>query len=219
MSRIEFYINTKTGLMLHKFSVKKNAMIDDKNDQLVSGLLSAINSFASDIGWSEGVSMIRSGSIEARYSQGKHVFGILIVDYYKPGIADSESALDAFAHDITQRFESVYEKELVAAKQTNKYDVTLFQDFGKHINEVIDANNNQIAEIYQQQILVQSIYNEVPQEIILPLMAKLKSGKEILNDLPDIIMKYPVMLKAIERTNMDHEVIWEIFKVPILKKG
>ena len=219
MPRIEFYINTKTGLMLHKFSVKNNAMVDNKNDQLVSGLLSAINSFASDIGWSEGVSMIRSGSIEARYSQGKHVFGILIVDYYKPGIADSESALDAFAHDITQRFESIYEKELDAAKQTNKYDVTVFQDFTKHINEVIDSNNSQIKEIYQQQILVQSLYNEVPQELILPLLSKLKSGEEILNDLPDLIMKYPVILKAISQTNMDYEPIWTIFKVPMLKKG
>ena len=219
MPRIEFYINTKTGLMLHKFSVKKNANIDDKNDQLVSGLLSAINSFASDIGWSDGVSMIRSGSIEARYSQGKHVFGILIVDYYKPGIADSESALDGFARDITERFEAIYHKELEEASVTNRYDVALFQDFGKHINEVIDANNNQIAEIYQQQILVQSIYADVPQEMVLPLMAKLKSGENILDYLPDIILKYPVMLQAIEKTNLDYEPVWTIFKVPMLKKS
>ena len=183
MPRIEFYINTKTGLMLHKFSVKKNANIDDKNDQLVSGLLSAINSFASDIGWSDGVSMIRSGSIEARYSQGKHVFGILIVDYYKPGIADSESALDGFARDITERFEAIYHKELEEASVTNRYDVTLFQD------------------------------------MVLPLMAKLKSGENILDYLPDIILKYPVMLQAIEKTNLDYEPVWTIFKVPMLKKG
>ncbi len=217
MPRIEFYINTKTGLMLHKFSLKKEAQSNDK-DQLVSGLLSAINSFATDLGWAEGVSMIRSGSIEARYSQGHHVFGILIVDYYKPGIADSESALDAFAKDITDRFESVYEKELEDAKQTNRYDVSLFSDFGTHINEVIDANNNQIAEIYQQQILVQSIYNNVPQELILPLMARLKTGENILDDLPDLILQYPIILQAIEKTNLDYEPVWEIFKVPMLKK-
>jgi hypothetical protein len=219
MPRIEFYINTKTGLMLHKFSVKKNASVDDKNDQLVSGLLSAINSFASDIGWSDGVSMIRSGSIEARYSQGSYVFGILIVDYYKPGIADSESALDGFARDITERFELVYKNELERAKLTNRYDITLFQDFDIHINEVIDANNNQIAEIYQQQLLVQSIYADVPQEEILPLMRRLKSGENILDELPDLILKYPVMLQAIEKTNIDYEPVWEIFKVPLLKKG
>jgi hypothetical protein len=218
LPRIEFYINTKTGLMLHKFSLKKESQSSDK-DQLVSGLLSAINSFATDLGWSEGVSMIRSGSIEARYSQGKHVFGILIVDYYKPGITDSESALDGFAQDITQRFETVYQKELEEGKQTNRYDITKFEDFDKHINEVIDANNNQIAEIYQQQILVQSIYADIPQEEILPLMHRLKSGENILDELPDLIMKYPVMLKAIEKTNLDYEPVWEIFKVPMLKKG
>lgn len=220
MPRIEFYINTKTGLMLNKWSrVKKTATVDDQNDQLISGLLSAINSFASDIGWSAGVSMIRSGSIEARYSQGNYVFGILIVDYYKPGIVDSESALDGFARDITERFEAVYKNELEEAKMTNRYDVSLFQDFHKHIDEVIDANNNQIAEIYQQQILVQSIYADVPQEMILPLLRRLKSGENILDELPDLILKYPVMLSAIEKTNIDYEPIWEIFRVPMLKKG
>ncbi len=204
--------------MLHKFSVKKNTTVNDKNDQLVSGLLSAINSFASDIGWSDGVSMIRSGSIEARYSQGNYVFGILIVDYYKPGIADSESALDGFARDITERFESVYQNELEEAQRTNRYDITLFEGFGKHIDEVIYANNNQIAEIYQQQILVQSIYSDVPQEMILPLLARLKSGENILDDLPDLILKFPVILQAIEKTNMDYEPVWEIFKVPMLRK-
>ncbi|MBN2155747.1 MAG: hypothetical protein JW776_06870 [Candidatus Lokiarchaeota archaeon] len=216
MPRIEFYIISKTGLMLHKFSVKKTQ--DDNKDQLVSGLLSAINSFAADIGWASGVSMIRSGSIEARYSQGEFVFGILIVDYYKPGIADSESALDAFASDITERFESVYKKELEEAKQSNRYNITLFQDFGKQIDEIILENNDQIAEIYQQQILIQSIYADVPQEIILPLLHRLKSGENILDELPDLILEYPIMLKAIEKTNMDYEPVWTIFKVPLLKK-
>jgi len=202
--------------MLHSFSVKKTH--DETKDLLVSGLLSAINSFATDIGWSSGVSMIRSGSIEARYSQGHYVFGILIVDYYKPGIADSESVLESFAKDITERFEQVYKDELEEVKNTNRYDVSLFQDFTNHITEIITANNDQIAEIYQQQILVQSIYADVPQEKILPLLARLKSGENILDELPDLIMKYPVMLKAIEKTNMDYEPVWEIFKVPMLKR-
>lgn len=218
MPRIEFYIITLSGLLLYKFSVKENQ--DNDKDQLLSGLLSAINSVASNIGWSDGVSMIRSGSIEARYSQGHHVLGILVLmDYYKPGIADSESALDAFAKEITNRFEIVYKNELEKAKQSKRYDTNLFQDITKHIDEIIKENNKQIAEIYQQQILVQLITANLPQELVLSLMRRLKNGESILDEIPDLILEYPVMSKAIEKINKVHEPVWEIFRVPVLKRG
>jgi hypothetical protein len=218
MPKIEFYIISQSGLLLYKYSVKENQ--DGDKDQLLSGLLSAINSVASNIGWSDGVSMIRSGSIEARYSQGHHVLGILILmDYYKSGIADSELALDGFAKQITERFEIVYKNELEEAKQSKRYDTNLFQDFTKHIDEIIKENNTHLAEIYQQQILVQLISANLPEELVLSLMRRLKIGESILDEISCLILEYPIMSKVVEKINKIHEPVWEIFRVPLLKRG
>ena len=63
-SRIEVYVISKgQGTLLHKYNLLDFGESD--KDQLVSGFLTALNSFAEEVGFPRGVSLIRSGNIEA----------------------------------------------------------------------------------------------------------------------------------------------------------
>ena len=111
MNRVNIYIILRDeGSLLHKYSI----LGEDENekDQLMSGLLTALNNFAKEIGWPSGVSLIRSGSLEARFSVGKHIFSVLIIDYSKPLGAMVEPILSGLAKEVTEAFEIRYGAEL-----------------------------------------------------------------------------------------------------------
>ncbi|MHA1715181.1 MAG: hypothetical protein ACTSXP_06030, partial [Promethearchaeota archaeon] len=65
MHRVEIYIISKEeGANLTKFDIQGE--YDEQRDQLISGFLVALNNFAKEVGFPEGVSLIRSGSLEAQ---------------------------------------------------------------------------------------------------------------------------------------------------------
>ncbi|MFX0105770.1 MAG: hypothetical protein ACFE75_09785, partial [Candidatus Hodarchaeota archaeon] len=79
MNPVEVYVIAKNaGVLLYKYSIVDFGQTD--KDQLMSGFLTALNNFAKEVDFPAGVSLIRSGSLEARFSPGEHVFSVLIID-------------------------------------------------------------------------------------------------------------------------------------------
>ena len=62
---VEIYIIDKdAGILLYKYSILDFG--EDDKDQLMSGFLTALNNFAKEIAFPAGVSLMRSGTLEAR---------------------------------------------------------------------------------------------------------------------------------------------------------
>src|SRR6056297_2586871 len=98
VSRCDVYVITKySGTLLSKFSLLGSE--ETAKDQLISGFLTALNSFAKELDFPSGVSLIRSGSIEARMVSGKHVFCVLIIDFTRPLNQMTEPVVSGLAQD------------------------------------------------------------------------------------------------------------------------
>nr|MDO8084997.1 hypothetical protein [Candidatus Sigynarchaeum springense] len=212
--RVEIYIITKDeGTNLSKFDIlgEKN----EEKDQLISGFLCALNNFANDVGFPAGVSLIRSGSLEARYTAGKYIFTVLIIDYAMPLGAMTEPVLSGFATEITERFEARYEKELVAGKKAKFFKSAAFDGFNAEIQEILEKYMQETFELYQKLVLIEAMYAQVPQKWCLPLMEKASNGENIIPMLSDIPKQYQAQLnKAITKVNESAAPVWEIFQVP-----
>ena len=214
--RTEIFIITKDGgALLHKYSVL--GMDDNKIDELTSGFLTALNNFASDIGFPSGVSLIRSGSLEARFSPGKHIFSVLIIDYNMPLGLMTEPVLSGMANDITDAFETKYSKELEKGSKSNIFRSDDYNGFKQNIDDIINQYGNETFELYQKLVLIESMYAKVPQKWCIPLIEKISEGEQVLDEWPAIIKKYPNMKKAIEKVNFDNAPVWEIFAIPLFK--
>ncbi len=212
--RVEIYIITKDeGANLTKFDIlgEKN----EEKDQLISGFLCALNNFASDVGFPAGVSLIRSGSLEARYTAGKHIFTVLIIDYAMPLGAMTEPVLSGFASEITERFEELYEKDLLAGKKAKFFKGSTFDGFNAEIQKILEKYMQETFELYQKLILIEAMYAQVPQKWCLPLLEQASVGENIIPMLSDIPKQYQAQLKrAIDKVNDAAAPVWEIFQVP-----
>ncbi|NMC07990.1 MAG: hypothetical protein GYA24_22480 [Candidatus Lokiarchaeota archaeon] len=212
--RVEVYILTKEeGASLCTFNIlgEKN---DDK-EQLISGFLCALNNFASDVGFPAGVSMIRSGSLEARYTAGKYILTVLIIDYSMALGSMTEPILSGFASEITERFESIYDKELAAGKKAKMYKSSTFLNFKNEIQSILEKYMQETFELYQKLVLIEAMYAAVPQKWCLPLLEKAADGENIIPMLSDIPKQYQSQLKkAIGKVNDAAAPVWQIFQVP-----
>jgi hypothetical protein len=212
--RVEIYIITKEeGANLTKFDIlgEKN----DEKDQLISGFLCALNNFASDVGFPAGVSMIRSGSLEARYTAGKYIFTVLIIDYSMALGNMTEPILCGFASEITERFEALYEKELIAGKKSKMFKGSTFAAFDAEIQAILEKYMQETFELYQKLVLIEAMYASVPQKWCLPLLEKAAGGENIIPMLSEIPKQYqPQLKKAISKVNDAAAPVWEIFQVP-----
>jgi hypothetical protein len=216
MARIEVYVIVRDeGINLHKFNFLNDS--EETKDQLVSGFLTALNSFAKEIGFPKGVSLIRSGSLEARFSPGKFVFTVLIIDYFLPLGLMAEPILSSLAKEITEAFEKTYKKALNQGKKGNIYKTSDFQGFREQINELLDKYGRESLELYQKLILVECLYDNVPEDIIIPLLQKASKKVDVLNEFKKIPRKFQKSVKnAINKINYRYAPLLEIFAIPIL---
>jgi len=215
MNPVEVYIIAKdAGLLLYKYSILDFSQTD--KDQLMSGFLSALNNFAKEMEFPEGVSLIRSGSLEARFSPGKHVFSVLIIDYQIPLGASTEPILSGLAEEIVLTFEEKYKKDLEKQIKSQKFQPEAFGDFWMEIDKIIDLYGAQSNELYQKLVLIEALYAKVPQKWCLPLIEDLGQGKKvnIIDNIPDSY--HQALKKAINKVNLESKPVWEIFVVPIL---
>jgi hypothetical protein len=214
MPRVEIYVITKDdGANLSKFDILGEK--DSEKDQLISGFLAALNNFAKDMNFPAGVSLIRSGSLEARYSVGKHVFTVFIIDYSMPLGAMTEPILSGLANEITEKFEEMYEADILEGQKKKFYKTTVFKGFEAEIETIMEKYNQETFELYQKLVLIEAMYAKVPQKWCLPLLEQASAGENIIPALNDIPEQYQAQLKkAIEKVNESAAPVWEIFQVP-----
>ena len=216
MARIEVYVIVKEeGIGLHKFNFLNDH--EETQDQLVSGFLTALNSFAKEIGFPKGVSLIRSGSLEARFSPGKYVFTVLIIDYFLPLGLLAEPILSSLAKEITEAFEKKYKKALKEGTKGKIYKTSDFQGFREYINDLLDKYGRESLELYQKLILVECLYDNVPEDIIIPLLEQASKKIDVLSEFKKIPRKYQKSVKnAIKKINYRYAPLLEIFAIPTL---
>lgn len=212
---VEVYIIAKdAGVLLYKYSIVDFGQTD--KDQLMSGFLSALNNFAKELNFPAGVSLIRSGSLEARFSPGDLIFSVLIIDYQMPLGSSTEPILSGLAEEITIKFEEKYPDILRDQLASKRFQPSAFNEFWQDIDESINQFGEQSNELYQKLVLIESIYAKVPQKWCLPLIEQVGKGKcvDIVKNIPET---YHRQLKgAIHKVNLMSKPVWEIFAVSLL---
>ena len=212
MNPVEVYVIAKdAGVLLYKYSILNIEQTD--KDQLMSGFLSALNNFAKEMAFPAGVSLIRSGSLEARFSSGEHIFSVLIIDYQIPLGSSTEPILSGLAEEITQKFEEKYKIPLAKQIKTTQFQPDAYKDFWEDIDQIIDHFGAQSDELYHKLVLIEAMYSKVPQKWCLPLIEKLGEGERV-DIVANIPKSYHNQLKsAVQKVNMDSLPVWEIFAV------
>lgn len=213
--KVEIYTITKEGTLLCKYSIL--GMEETERDQLMSGFLMALNAFAKDIGFPSGVSLIRSGNLEARFSSGEYVFSVLIIDYSMPLGLMTEPILSGLSKELCDAFEEKYTEVLKKGSILNVYRPSDFLDFQSDISQIIDRYGRETDELYQKLVLIESMYAKVPQKWILPLIEKVHDGIDLVEELRKIPSSYRKQLKhAIDKVYFDSMPLWEIFAISTL---
>ncbi|MCK4284605.1 MAG: hypothetical protein KAX18_00305 [Candidatus Lokiarchaeota archaeon] len=215
MNRVEVYVIVKdAGVLLNKYAILDFGQTD--KDQLMSGFLSALNNFVKELDFPAGVSLIRSGSLEARFSPGEHVFSVLIIDYQIPLGSSTEPILSGLAEEINQKFEERYKEPLLSQVESHKFEPNSFKDFWKDIDQIIDQYGEETHELYQKLVLIEAIYAKVPQKWCLPMIELVGSGKrvDIMKGIPE--MYHRLLKGAIQKVNHENRPVWEIFAVSML---
>ena len=212
---VEVYIIAKdAGVLLYKYSIVDFGQTD--KDQLMSGFLSALNNFAKELNFPAGVSLIRSGSLEARFSPGDLIFSVLIIDYQMPLGSSTEPILSGLAEEITIKFEEKYQEILREQLSSKRFQPNLFNEFWQDIDESINQFGEQSNELYQKLVLIEAIYAKVPQKWCLPLIEQVGEGQcvDIVKNIPET---YHRQLKgAIHKVYLMSKPVWEIFAVSLI---
>jgi len=215
MNRVEVYVIVKdAGILLNKYAILDFGQTD--KDQLMSGFLSALNNFVKELDFPAGVSLIRSGSLEARFSPGEHVFSVLIIDYQMPLGSSTEPILSGLAEEINQKFEEKYKEPLQSQVESHKFEPNAFKDFWKDIDQIIDQFGEETHELYQKLVLIEAMYAKVPQKWCLPMIELVGAGKrvDIMKGIPE--MYHRLLKGAIKKVNHENRPVWEIFAVSLL---
>lgn len=215
MNRVEVYVIVKdAGILLNKYAILDFGQTD--KDQLMSGFLSALNNFVKELDFPAGVSLIRSGSLEARFSPGEHVFSVLIIDYQMPLGSSVEHILSVLAQEINQKFEEKYKEPLQSQVKSNKFEPNAFKDFYKDVDQLIDQFGEESHELYQKLVLIEAMYAKVPQKWCLPMIELVGAGKrvDIMKGIPE--MYHRLLKGAIQKVNHENRPVWEIFAVSML---
>ncbi len=212
----EVYFITNNGLCLFHFLAFHGKMEKSPiNQNLVSGLLSAINSFAENIGWTSGVQLIKAGEIEVRFSKKEHIFVALMTNVNSRLSHLVEPTLFDFASDIGEAFENNYARQIFACYDKGIVNSDDYSDFQETINKFFIQYRTQTFDLYQKLILTEAIYLGAPHDYCVNLIHKVSEGKNVISELAKLMKEYPVISTAIQKVNFDQKPVWDIFGVPI----
>lgn len=212
----EVYFITNNGLCLFHFLAFHGKMESSPiNQNLVSGLLSAINSFAENIGWLSGVQLIKSGEIEVRFSKKENIFVALMTNVNSRLSHLVEPTLFDFASDIGEAFEKNYSKQIFACYDKGIVNTNDFSNFQETINKYFIQYRKQTFDLYQKLILTEAIYLGAPHDYCVDLIHQVSEGKSVISELAKLMKEYPVITTAIQKVNFDQKPVWDIFGVPI----
>ncbi len=212
----EVYFITNNGLCLFHFLAFHGKMESSPiNQNLVSGLLSAINSFAENIGWLSGVQLIKSGEIEVRFSKKENIFVALMSNVNSRLSHLVEPTLFDFASDIGEAFEKNYSKQIFACYDKGIVNTDDFSNFQETINKYFILYRKQTFDLYQKLILTEAIYLGAPHDYCVDLIHQVSEGKSVISELAKLMKEHPVITTAIQKVNFDQKPVWDIFGVPI----
>lgn len=217
MNRVEIFIISKDeGTMLLKYSIL--GMDDRERDELTSSFLTALNKFAKEINLDidnpDGVSLLRSGTRDVLFSSGNFIFTVLMINHEMRAFEESMPILSRIAINIEELFEERYRISLERASKSNLYNTNEYQPFKRDIDDIINRLGAETLEMYQNFILIESVFLKVPTRLCMPLMERVSAGENVLEDFANIIKQYPQMKVAIEKVNYEKQIIWEIFAIP-----
>lgn len=217
MNRVEIFIISKDeGTMLLKYSIL--GMDDRERDELTSSFLTALNKFAKEINLDidnpDGVSLLRSGTRDVLFSSGNFIFTVLMINHEMHAFEESMPILSRIAINIEELFEERYRLSLERASKSNLYNTNEYQPFKRDIDDIINRLGAETLEMYQNFILIESVFLKVPTRLCMPLMERVSAGENVLEDFANIIKQYPQMKVAIEKVNYEKQIIWEIFAIP-----
>ncbi|MHA1563440.1 MAG: hypothetical protein ACTSPA_15120 [Promethearchaeota archaeon] len=196
----EVYFITNNGLCLFHFLAFHGKMEKSPiNQNLVSGLLSAINSFAENIGWTSGVQLIKAGEIEVRFSKKEHIFVALMTNVNSRLSHLVEPTLFDFASDIGEAFENNYARQIFACYDKGIVNSDDYSDFQDTINKFFIQYRKQTFDLYQKLILTESIYLGAPHDYCVNLIHQVSEGKNVISELAKLMKEYPVIATAIQK--------------------
>ncbi len=217
MNRVEIFIISKDeGTMLLKYSIL--GMDDRERDELTSSFLTALNKFAKEINLDidnpDGVSLLRSGTRDVLFSSGNFIFTVLMINHEMHAFEESIPILSRIAINIEELFEERYHMSLATASKSNLYNTDEYSSFKLDIDDIINQLGAETLEMYQNFILIESVFLKVPTRLCMPLMERVSAGENVLTEFAKIIKQYPQMKVAIEKVNYEKQIIWEIFAIP-----
>ncbi|WP_371802102.1 hypothetical protein [Candidatus Lokiarchaeum ossiferum] len=213
----EVYIIAQNGLCLFHFELYGEIKECPVNQNLVSGLLSAINSFAENMGWKKGLNLIRSGSSELRFSKGQQIIVAVLTHVEMKLSYLVEQILIDLANELGQKFEEIYGDILPKDIGYGVTDADRYCEFGDTIENLFSAYRRQTFELYQKLILTESIYLNAPIELCSSLIHKVTDGKSVIGEISDLIKLYPPVKRAIDKVNKEQKPMWQIFNIPIFQ--
>ncbi len=213
MGRKDLYIMTKDGNALFDYAIGETKAVDAV---LVSGFLSAVNSFATEMGWPAGISSIRSGSLECRIWPGKKVFSALVIDTKLILENFTEHLVEDLARVICERFEAKFPAEIDKAVEGKFSKGTMFSSFRADVNDILADFKNETYQLYQKLIVIEAMYANVPQKWCVPLIERLSGGDpDITGEFAGIRKMYPQIKKAILKVNREQALVWDLFGIPL----
>jgi hypothetical protein len=213
MGRKDLYIITKDGNSLFDYAIGETKPVDAV---LVSGFLSAVNSFATEMGWPAGVSSIRSGSLECRIWPGKNVFSALVIDTKLILENFTEHLVEDLARVMCERFEARFPSEIDVAVKGKFSKGGMFASFRADVNEILADFKAETYQLYQKLIVIEAMYANVPQKWCIPLIERLSGGDpDVTGEFDHIRKMYPQMKKAIYKVNREQAPVWDLFGIPL----
>ncbi|MHA1619216.1 MAG: hypothetical protein ACTSVZ_08030 [Promethearchaeota archaeon] len=211
----EIFIFAPTGLCLFHFEFYGRPNPNPLNQNLVSGLFTAINIFADSMGWKDGLNLLRADNVEVRFHKGKNIIIAVLSNTEMKINHLIEPILGDLAFELTNSFEREYQDVLEQTVSSGISDPNQFSTFSNTVDRIFITFRKQTFELYQKLILHEAMYFEIPTEKCTNLIHQLSEGRSVVNELGELMKKYPKIKLAIKKINYEQHTLWNLFKTPI----
>jgi hypothetical protein len=210
----EVYIITRSGMCLFHFDFLGKIKKEEVDQNLISGLISAINLFAERMGWLSGVSQIKSGATDLRFVSLKYVIVALVSEIKLNFSHLVEPIIYDLAHDVGTTFEQKFDSELKAAYENGIQDYSIFDAFKEVFTDFMVKYRKQVFELYQKLILTEAINLGAPPEVCAKMINQVSNGKTVVGELATLMNKIPIIKQAIQKVNFTQQPMWALFSIP-----
>jgi len=211
----EIYIFSPSGLCLYHFKFYGKPDQDSIDQNLVSGLFSAIHLFINRMGWKKGLNLIRAENIEIRFHKGEKIIIAVLSNIGMKINYLIEPILEDLTVELTNTFENEFAELIDSTFSQGIANPGQFVRFSKAVDRIFINFRKQTFELYQKLILNEAIYFDVPEDLCIGLIHLLTEGKSVVNELNTIMKKYPKVKQAIKKVNYEQQALWDLFKTPI----